>query len=95
MLKEYVALAGVQCQCVPLLACPRFASTLETYGSLSTGDRKQVASIASPILHSSLRTRTSDDNSVCVATLMLTLVLRAKAPHWKLSKQLACCMVLF
>ena len=68
------------------------ASTLVEYGSLSTGDRKRVALIASPALTLMLGPAFRVTLLLRVTTLMLALVTWAEVPHWKLSRQLACCM---
>ena len=55
------------------------ASTLEKYGSFSTGDRKRVASIASPTLTLKLQGFFSGDTFVGVTSLLLALVKLGKS----------------
>ena len=76
MLKEYVALAGfnaTQGLCL-FLTCKNCASILEKCRSLSTADRKRVASIASPALTFKPRNFTRSTLLLCVATLVAALV---------------------
>ena len=66
------------------------ASTHEKYGSFSTGDRKRVASIASPAITLKPRPATL---LLGVTTLMPALVILGKSTSLKLSRQLTCCMI--
>ena len=61
---------------MPLSGVSKIVHLLLSYGSLSTGDRKRVASIASPAL---TLTRVSSDTSACVAALLVTLITLSKS----------------
>ena len=67
------------------------ASTLEEHGSLSTGDRKRVASIASPAIDTQAsRLAIQATLLLGVTALLFALITLGKNTSWKLSRQLAC-----